>query len=182
MSKSVFQFTGLSGAGKSTLSLALSRDLMASGLSVAILDGDELRKTISADLGFSQLDRLTHLKRVAHLATTMEADVVLIAVINPYEQGRQLFKQQCSAKLIWLNCPLAELKKRDTKGLYRRAYLPDEHPEKLANLTGVNAPFEEPQFADLIVDTDCLSIEESTNQIANYILNQITSKSKVLEF
>ncbi|MGV3546918.1 MAG: adenylyl-sulfate kinase [Pedobacter sp.] len=169
MSKNVFQFTGLSGVGKSTLSLAVKEKLVAKGYMVEILDGDELRKTISADLGFSEEDRLAHLKRVAQLAATVNADIVLIAVINPYEKGRQLFRDCANAKLIWLRCNLEVLRHRDTKGLYQRAFLPDGHPDKVPNLTGVNAPFEYPEQADLIIDTDQLEIHEAAKLIIQYI-------------
>lgn len=170
MSKNVFQFTGLSGVGKSTLSLAVSEKLRAKGYKVTVLDGDELRKTISADLGFSEIDRLTHLKRVAQLAATVNADIVLIAVINPYEKGRQLFRDYANAKLIWLRCSIEVLRHRDTKGLYQRAFLPDDHPDKLSNLTGINAPFEYPEQADLIIDTDRLEIHEAAKLIVRRIL------------
>ncbi len=168
--KRVIQFTGLSGAGKTTLSFAIKRDLTTKGYKVVVLDGDELRKTISVDLGFSEKDRLEHLKRVADLADAIVADFVLIAVINPYEIGRQVFRQQCSAKLIWLRCQIAILKSRDTKGLYRRAFLPEGNPDRLSNLTGINAPFEEPIHADLIVDTGQLKVEQASALIVNFIL------------
>lgn len=168
--KRVIQFTGLSGAGKTTLSFAIKQDLTTKGYKVVVLDGDELRKTISIDLGFSEKDRLEHLKRVADLADAISADFVLIAVINPYEVGRQIFKEQCGAKLIWLRCQISILRQRDTKGLYRRAFLPTNDPDRLSNLTGVNAPFEEPIHADLIVDTDQLEVEEASALIVNFIL------------
>ncbi|MNK23530.1 putative adenylyl-sulfate kinase [compost metagenome] len=171
ISKNVFQFTGLSGVGKSTLSLAVREKLSKKGYKVEILDGDELRKTISADLGFSEIDRLTHLNRVAQLAAKVNADIVLIAVINPYEKGRQLFRECADAKLIWLRCSLQVLKSRDTKGLYQRAFLPDDHPDKLRNLTGVNAPFEYPEQADLIIDTDRLEIDQAAELIVQHIIN-----------
>ncbi|WP_113660995.1 adenylyl-sulfate kinase [Pedobacter nanyangensis] len=181
MSKNVFQFTGLSGVGKSTLSAAVSEKLMAKGYQVTVLDGDELRKTISADLGFSEEDRLAHLTRVAQLAASINTDVILIAVINPYEKGRQVFRDYANAKLIWLRCGLAELKKRDTKGLYHRAYLPDGHPDKLTNLTGVNAPFEKPMEPDLVIDTDHLNITDASAEIGSYILKEMLVQQRFTE-
>ena len=104
--RSVVQFTGLSGAGKTTLSVIASERLAAQGYSVALLDGDALRKTLSADLGFSKDDRLAHLRRLAHLANETDVDIVLIAVINPYEAGRSYFGKTCDARLVWLKFTL----------------------------------------------------------------------------
>lgn len=172
--KQVFQFTGLSGVGKSTLAQEVKERLTVEGYGVEVLDGDELRKTLSVDLGFSERDRLEHLRRVAQLAIEVKADVVLIAVINPYEQGRLVFKDKCKAELIWLKCELEILKERDTKGLYHRAFLPQNHPDKLNNLTGVNAPFEKPTNVNLIVNTDNQTIGEAATRIFYYIINKRT--------
>lgn len=175
--KQIFQFTGLSGVGKSTLSQIVKERLVQEGCKVEILDGDELRKTLSVDLGFSEQDRLEHLRRVAHLATVTKADVVLIAVINPYERGRLLFKEKCNAELIWLKCELEVLKERDTKGLYYRAFLPEDHPDKLSNLTGVNAPFEEPVNVGLTVFTDNQTVGEAATEICCYIIERRTKNT-----
>lgn len=175
--KQVFQFTGLSGVGKSTLAQEVKERLTLEGYDVEVLDGDELRKTLSVDLGFSEKDRLEHLRRVAHLATAIKTDVVLIAVINPYEQGRLVFKEKCDAELIWLKCELEVLKERDTKGLYHRAFLPESHPDKLNNLTGVNAPFEEPKNADLIVNTDNQTVAKAATRICDYVIKGRTKNT-----
>ncbi len=165
----IVQFTGLSGAGKTTLSAIASEQLAKQGYKVAVLDGDELRKTLSADLGFSKTDRLEHLRRLAHLANETDADIVLVAVINPYDATRTYFRETCKARLIWAKCALDILRGRDTKGLYARAFLPDNHPDRLANLTGVNDPYEEPTDADLIIETGTDTLENSAAKLVSYL-------------
>lgn len=170
------QFTGLSGVGKTTLGTLVRDELVASGYSVTVLDGDVLRKTHSADLGFSKADRLEHLRRVAHLANESDADVVLIAVINPYEEGRAYFREISGAALVWLTCELEVLRSRDTKGLYERAFLPENHPNRLANLTGVNDPYERPTDADLVIDTGNYTVEEAVGKLLEYLTFPTTNR------
>jgi len=167
----IFQFTGLSGAGKSTLSSIIREELQSRGYRVILLDGDEIRKTLSVDLGFSREDRLEQSRRVARLAQQSRADFIFIATINPYEEGRKYLKENCAAHLIWLKCDMNTLKKRDPKGLYKRASLPDGHPQKLANLTGINDPFEPPAAPDLTLDTSQETSDTSARKLLEYILN-----------
>ena len=140
----IFQFTGLSGSGKTTLANLLRELLERDGYSVTILDGDEIRKRLSADLGFSKADRIEHVLRMGKAAYDATAQIVIISAINPYQYARELLRNQYDTRLIWIDCTLGMLNARDTKGLYYRASLPDSHPEKLNNLTGVNDPFEIP--------------------------------------
>ena len=95
--------------------------------------------------------------------------------INPYEEIRQEIKNKYTqVKTVFINCEMQELVKRDTKGLYKKAALPDNHADKLHNLTGVNDPFEKPTNADLIINTDLESIETSTGKIVTFIQNSYT--------
>jgi len=165
----IIQFTGLSGAGKTTLSAVASDQLAALGYKVVVLEGDEQRKTLSADLGFSKADRLEHLRRLACLANETEADMVLIAVISPYDVARTYFRETSGARLVWLKCALDVLRERDTKALYARAALPPGHPYRLANLTGVNDPYEEPIDADLVIDTGTDTLENSAAKLVTYL-------------
>ena len=169
----IFQFTGLSGAGKTTLANHLTRLLQNDGYSTEVLDGDEIRKTLSADLGFSHADRITHLERMGKAASESDAQIVIISAINPYQSGRDHLRNRYNAKLIWIKCGLNVLKVRDTKGLYNRAFLPNGHPDKLNNLTGVNDPFETPINPDLVVHTDQEDVESSAYQIYHFILKTI---------
>lgn len=152
------QFTGLSGAGKTTLANGLKEALARTGLEVVVVDGDEFRKTLCSDLGFSNTDRMENIRRLAAYAASLPVDkIVVLAAINPYEAIRQELVCHYQAKTVWIKCALPELIRRDTKGLYHRAALPEHHPDKLLNLTGVNDVYEEPTHSDLVIETDRLS-------------------------
>jgi adenylylsulfate kinase len=167
----IIQFTGLSGAGKTTLSNALLEWGNQQDLKIKLIDGDLYRQTLCKDLGFSKADRLENIARLGAYAASVSADYdfICIAAINPYEEARNNLKRQYGALLIWLKCDLQVLIKRDPKGLYRKALLPDTHPEKIHNLTGLNDTFEEPANADLIVDTAALSHEEALALITTHL-------------
>jgi adenylylsulfate kinase len=171
--KKVFQFTGLSGSGKTTLALEVGELLRAQGYTVQVLDGDEMRKTISAGLGFSREARLENMRRIAHYARESMADVILIAAINPYSEGRQYMREVCQASLVWIRCKVDILVQRDTKGLYKKALLPNGHAARLDNLSGVNDPFEKPENADCVIDTDKDTIAGSAFDLWTYISGQL---------
>lgn len=174
--KKIFQFTGLSGSGKTTLAFEVAKLLQGQGYTVQVLDGDDMRKSISVGLGFSREDRLENMKRIASYATGCLADVILIAVINPYEEGREYMRNKCQAPLIWIRCGVDVLKQRDTKGLYKKALLPDGHPLRVDNLSGINDPFEEPEDADFLVDTEKDSIACSASHLCAYISGKLCAE------
>lgn len=168
--------TGLSGAGKTTLSYGVKRELERRGFKTEVIDGDEYRATLSKDLGFSREDRIENIRRLAFVGQKLSQHgvIVILAAINPYDEIRREIREKIpSAKTVWLDCDLQILEQRDTKGLYRRALLPDGHPEKLANLSGVNDPFEIPIDADLILKTDKETEAESTERLLRFILENI---------
>lgn len=167
----IIQFTGLSGAGKTTLSKALLEWGQQQQLKIKLVDGDTYRQTLCADLGFSKADRLENISRLGTYANTVAADYdyVFIAAINPYEEGRNELRTKYGASLIWLKCSLPALIERDPKGLYRKALLPDTHPEKIHNLTGVNDTFEVPANADLVLDTGSLSVTEALSRTIAFL-------------
>jgi adenylylsulfate kinase len=168
--------TGLSGAGKTTLSRNVKDKLLRLGYQVEIIDGDEYRAALCKDLGFSKEDRFENIRRLGFVGKTLVRNgvIVLLAAVNPYEKIRREIKGGSpNAKTVWIDCDLETLLKRDTKGLYRRALLPDDHPDKLRNLTGVNDPFEDPQDAELIVKTDSETIDKSTAKLTGFILRSI---------
>lgn len=167
--KKVFQFTGLSGSGKTTLAIEVKKLLEKQGCTVEVLDGDEIRKSISADLGFSREDRLENMRRIALCAKKSSSNVVLIAAVNPYREGREYLREHCQAELVWIRCQISVLRQRDTKGLYKKALLPNNDPRKLENLTGINDPFEDPEQADFTIDTDKENVNRSTERLFNYI-------------
>lgn len=164
--------TGLSGAGKSSIANLLKDKLLAMDLKVEIIDGDEFRKTLCADLGFSMEDRIEHIKRLGFVANILSRNeiITIIAAINPYNIARNELKERYNAKLIYVRCDVETLRKRDTKGLYQRAFLPETHPDKIHNLTGVNDTFEIPKNPDLVIDTSEETLEDSLEKILDFIL------------
>jgi len=167
--------TGLSGAGKSTLAEGLQLKLNEIHITAEVIDGDKYRKTISKDLGFSAVDRRENIQRLAKIAEekSRQGIVTIVAAINPFENLRIELAQKYGAKIIWVRCNLSTLITRDTKGLYHKALLPENHPDKIWNLSGVNDPYEIPVRADLIIDTNEATIENSTQQLLTYALSLI---------
>lgn len=169
----IIQFCGLSGSGKTTLATAIKHELKKHDIPVEILDGDEYRKVLCSDLGFSKEDRNTNIRRLAFVASKLSAHniVSIICAINPYEEVRnEISEKYSNVKTVFIDCKLEVLKQRDTKGLYKKAFLPHGHPEKILNLTGVNDPFEIPVNADLIITSDIEGVYESTQKLLQFIL------------
>jgi len=167
----IIQLTGLSGAGKTTLSQYVKQKLGKENLSVEIIDGDAYRKTLCADLGFSKADRCENVRRLGQAAYTFtdSRDVVIIAAINPFEEVRLELKEKYGVKTVWINCVMDVLIQRDTKGLYKRALLPDGHPDKLNNLTGVNDDYDLPLTCDLIINTHQQTTVQSGDALCGFI-------------
>ncbi|CAM2155895.1 Adenylyl-sulfate kinase [Pararobbsia alpina] len=143
-------FTGLSGSGKSTLASASATFFRAHGLACEIVDGDVLRDTVCADLGFSREDRRENIRRAAVLCRDLnERGIVAIAaLISPYREDREMACEIVGApfKEIWVATPIAECERRDPKGLYRKARAGD-----IPSFTGISAPYERPLNPDLVV-------------------------------
>lgn len=168
----ILQFTGLSGSGKTTLSNALLEWGEQKHLKIKLIDGDIYRQSLCKDLGFSKADRLENISRLGNYASSLLADydLICIAAINPYEEGRLQLKLKYGALLIWLKCDLETLISRDPKGLYKKALLPNGHPDKIYNLTGFNDTFETPQEADLILDTSILSLDQCLGLTIDFLI------------
>ena len=172
----IIQFCGLSGAGKTTLAEGVKRLLARKNISVEVIDGDEYRKALCADLGFSKTDRNQNIRRLAFVADKLaQYNVIpIICAINPYDDIRKEIKSTYENVLtVFLDCDLNVLIQRDTKGLYKKAFLPNDHPDKISNLTGVNDPFDMPANPDLIIRTDKEEAGESIEKLANFILANI---------
>lgn len=172
----LIQMTGLSGAGKSTIAEATQKKLTDLGYKVELLDGDDYRKHLCPDLGFSKADRLENIRRLGFVGLTLAKHgvIALLAAINPYEEARQkLQKQSPLVKTVFVNCPLCITSQRDPKGLYRKALLPEEHLDYIAHFTGISDPFEPPQNPDLTLFTDRQTIETSATILVTFILQNI---------
>lgn len=169
----IIQFCGLSGSGKSTLARSVATTLKKNGNVIEILDGDEYRESLCRDLGFSKQDRSENIRRLAFVANKLSTHgiISIICAINPYDEIRkEVARRYKNVFLIHVDCSLDTLFKRDTKGLYMKAFLPDDHPNKINNLTGVNDPFEAPLNPDLYINTEKHTIEECCDKITAFIL------------
>lgn len=158
-------FTGLSGSGKSTIAIALERELHKRGLLCRILDGDNIRTGINANLGFSAEDRRENIRRVAEVGKLfVDTGIITIAAfVSPTEELRQIAEHiigEEDFKEIYVSTPIAECERRDVKGLYARA-----RRGEVKNFTGISAPFEAPKHPALSLDTSVLSLEESVNKL-----------------
>jgi adenylyl-sulfate kinase len=159
--------TGLSGAGKTTLAALLATELRARGVSVEVLDGDEVRTNLSKGLGFSKEDRDTNIRRIGYVCRLLSRNGVatVSAAISPYRAIRDEVRhavEQDGVKFIevFVKCPIAVLAERDVKGLYKKALAGE-----LKGFTGVSDPYEEPLAPDVVVETDRETVEFSISKI-----------------
>jgi adenylylsulfate kinase len=172
----ILLFCGLSGAGKSTLAEKIRNKLAAEDIFIEIIDADEYRQKLFKDLGYSMEDRFENIRRLGYIANKFSSHniITIISAINPYDSIRkELVRTYKNVKVVHIDCDVAVLIKRDTKGLYKRALLPDGHPDKLSNLTGINDPFEAPEAPDLYINTDVSGIKDSVNEIRRFIMQSI---------
>lgn len=164
----VLWLTGLSGAGKSTLAFALEEELFARGYQVYVLDGDNVRHGLNADLGFSHHDRTENIRRVGEVAALFaDAGLVCIsAFISPYRADRDVARQAAKGRFheVYLDADVETCEERDPKGLYRKA-----RAGKIADFTGVSAPYEIPPAPDLVVPTGTEDIAASLALAVSYV-------------
>lgn len=164
----VLWFTGLSGAGKSTIAMAVERELFRRGLQVYVLDGDNIRYGLSANLGFVPEDRAENIRRVGEVAALF-ADAGMIAItafISPYRSDRQRARAAARESFheIYIKADLAACESRDPKGLYLRA-----RKGEIPEFTGISAPYEPPEAPNLVIDTQLLSIDECVASVIEYV-------------
>ena len=171
------QMTGMSGSGKSTLAYGVARRLRMRGIQVEVLDGDEYREGLCKDLGFSRKDRNQNIRRLGFVSKVLARNKVIsiIAAINPYENIRQeLNGSYDNVRTVYIKCDLKELRRRDPKGFYYRAFLPEGDPHRINNFTGVSDPYEAPLAPDLIVDSGKEEVSTSIQKLEKFILRNIT--------
>lgn len=169
----ILWLTGLSASGKSTLAIELERQLHEAGHFTYVLDGDNLRHGLNSDLGFSAADREENIRRVGEVAALMAEIglIVISAFISPYRSDRQKAREAAHGQFreVWVQASLETCEKRDPKGLYKRA-----RAGEIPDFTGISAPYEEPQQADLIVQTDTLSVEDSARVLFDYAVKHFS--------
>lgn len=171
----VLWFTGLSGAGKTTLVRELSIELRDREVRYVSLDGDDLRQTLNADLGFSEEDRTENMRRVAEVAKLFlnEGYIALAALISPLRSQRaavrSLFKDEQFLE-VFVDAPLEVCEERDPKGLYRQA-----RARQIQNFTGIDDLYEAPENPNLHLHTD----RESPSTLVDTVLTYLEHKEIV---
>jgi len=156
-------FTGLPCSGKTVLANAVAEDLKARGMKVERLDGDIVRKSLTRDLGFTEEDRNMNIERVTFVAKllTRNGVAVLASFVSPYNKIRAYSRKEIGNYiLVYTKCSLEECESRDIKGMYAKA-----RAGEIKNFTGIDHPFEEPDNANIIVETDKQTVEESKKLI-----------------
>lgn len=165
----ILWFTGLSGSGKSTLAHALEERLYQLGQRTYVLDGDNIRKGLCGDLGFSEEDRTENIRRIGEVAKLMidAGLIVMTAFISPFRRDREVARglvDEGDFIEIFCDAPLRVCEERDVKGLYRKARA-GEIPE----FTGISSPYEKPPAPELTVDTGNAGIDECIQAIMGYL-------------
>jgi adenylyl-sulfate kinase len=161
-------FTGLSGAGKTTISQRVAQLLREGGRTVEVLDGDVVRTNLSKGLGFSKEDRDENIKRIGFVCKllTRNGVAVIAAAISPYRETREHVRREIKNFVeVYVKCPLEVCIERDVKGLYKKA-LAGEIPQ----FTGVSDPYEEPVNAEVVCETDKVSVEESAQMVLRALM------------
>lgn len=164
--------TGLSGSGKSTLAHAIEKRLHVAGHRTFVLDGDNVRHGLCANLDFSTLDRTENIRRVAEVARLfVEAGVIVLAAfISPLAAQREIVRQIVGTRdyiEVYCRCPLTVCAERDPKGLYRKALTGE-----IADFTGISAPYDVPLTPDLIVDTDRIPLDAAINRVVDLLVER----------
>ena len=169
----VLWFTGLSGAGKSTLAAATERRLFGLGYQGYVLGGDNVRFGLNADLGFSPEDRAENIRRVGEVAALMARAglIVITAFISPYRSDRDRARQAAGHDFheIFIEADVATCEARDPKGLYQKA-----RSGEIKEFTGVSAPYEAPEAAELSVDTAALPVDACLDKLMAYVEETFT--------
>lgn len=168
----VIWLTGLSGAGKSTIANLLERRLHAQGVHTYLLDGDNVRHGLNKDLGFTAADRVENIRRIGEVAKLMvDAGLVVVtAFISPFRSERQLARDLVAEGEfieVFVDTPLAEVEKRDPKGLYKKA-----RRGELKNFTGIDSPYEAPEQPEIRIET----LRHSAEEAADLIVQQLRER------
>lgn len=163
MQAPVVWITGISASGKSTIANLLREYFANKNIQSDILDGDELRKTLSKGLGFSEQDRKEHNRRVIIVAKLLAKNGIttIIPLISPYRETRELARKEIPKFVeVYTKASIDECIRRDPKGLYKKA-----KAGEIKDLTGLQSPYEEPTNPELVLDTEKYSKEECLNMV-----------------
>lgn len=172
----VLWFTGLSGSGKSTVTVELEKKLYEMGVHTYRLDGDNIRHGLNKNLGFSHEDRTENIRRIGEVSKLMvDAGLVtLTAFISPYQADRDMVRSLLESDEfieVYVKADVETCEARDPKGLYKKA-----RAGEIKGFTGIDAPYEEPVNPEITIETDKQPLEQSVEQIINYLKkNQVIS-------
>jgi len=169
----VLWFTGLSGSGKSTVAIEVEKKLFAKSFLTQILDGDNIRDGINNNLGFSDDDRTENIRRIAEVSKLFIncGVITLNSFVSPTNDIRNLAKEIIGKDNfieIFIDTPLEICEQRDVKGLYKKA-----RAGEIKDFTGIDAPFEAPKNPNIIIKTENKTVEESANEVMDYILKKL---------
>ncbi len=165
----VIWFTGLSGSGKSTIAVELEKQLTAEGRLVYRLDGDNIRHGLNGDLGFSAEDRDENIRRIAEVAALFkDAGVItLVSFIAPFRRMRAFAREKAGENgfvEVYVKADVDTCAGRDPKGLYKKAL-----KGEINDFTGISSPYEEPEQAEIVLDTTKYSVAESVMIVKKYL-------------
>lgn len=165
----ILWFTGLSGSGKSTIANAVEAALFEQKKHTYLLDGDNIRMGLSKGLTFSDEDRIENIRRIGEVSKLfVDAGlIVLTAFISPFRQDREMVRQLVDKGAfieVFVDTPLEVCEQRDPKGLYQKA-----RKGEIPNFTGIDSPYEAPEFPEIHIRNDRLPIEEAAAQVLNYL-------------
>jgi adenylylsulfate kinase len=162
--------TGLPSSGKTTLARELSAQLRQQGFATELLDGDEVRRGLSADLGFDRASREAHAVRVAYVAKLLvrHGVIPIVALISPYRRSRASARSEIGPFVeVYVSTPLSVCESRDVKGLYRRA-----RAGEIKEMTGVDDPYEAPESPDIVVDTSTAGPADTAAELVHELFRQ----------
>ena len=165
----VLWFTGLSGCGKSTIANAVDQLLHEQGVHTFVLDGDNIRKGLNKNLGFSPDDRTENIRRIGEVGKLFanSGTIAITAFISPYKADRDAVRALFAPGEfieVYVNASVETCEARDPKGLYKKA-----RAGEIPNFTGISAPYEAPDKAELVLDANSKGIEELTNEVFAYL-------------
>jgi len=169
----VVWFTGLSCSGKSTIASAVLQCLRSRRIRAELLDGDDIRRTLSKDLGFSRKDRDENVRRLGFLAALLSrlGINVLVAAVSPSRESRAKVRQQCEKFIeVYVNAPLSVCEARDTRGIYSRA-----RRHELTDMTGIDHEYESPDNPDI----ECCTAQETVMQSVERVLHVIEGSLQI---
>lgn len=171
----VLWFTGLSGAGKSTIAIEVEKRLFNKGYQVYVLDGDNVRHGLNANLGFAPEDRAENIRRVGEVSALFARAGMLsiTSFISPYRSDRERARKAAGNGFheIFIKADVATCEARDPKGLYAKA-----RKGEIKEFTGISAPYEPPESAELVVDTAAQDVDTCVQQIVEYVETHFTMK------